>query len=297
MFMIKKTFFKIVLLILFSISINQVNAQLTDLARLEYSYIPKSNSEDSFDRVRLLLNYPIKTKEDCYIIIGADYSRIALNLEDNYPFPANNLKRLHVLDFNIGYTFKISENWRLGAKLTPRLASTLRREITSQDLFINGGVYAINDKTKDQNINKPYRLVLGLTYNTTTGIPLPLPFVSYYRRVNQNWSYNLGVPKTNVKYFFNEKNIIQTFVGIDGYFANAQDSININGKLAESVSLSVILAGIGYEFCFTDNLIWYTYTGYTIRMNNRLRDQNRDEVYKLDNVNAFYLRTGIKFKL
>ena len=278
-------------------SVNVAHAQLTDLARLEYSYVPKSNSEDSFDRFRGLLNYPIKTSEDCYIIVGAEYSRLTLDLEEDYPFPTSNLRRLHIIDFNLGYTFKLSEDWRLGAKITPRIASTLRHKITGDDMFLNGGVYAINDKTKDQNIKKPYRLVLGLTYNSTTGIPLPLPFISYFRRLNDNWSYNLGVPKTNVKYFFNEKNIVQTFVGIDGYFANTQEVFTIDGKEADSVSLSVILAGLGYEYCFTDNLVWYSYVGYTLSMSNRLRDENREDVFKLDNVNAFYLRTGIKFKI
>ena len=278
-------------------AVNTVNAQLTDLARVEYSYIPKNNSEDSFDRFRFLLNYPIKMSEDAYLLIGGEYSRITLNLEDSYPFPTSNLRRLHILDFNLGYTFKMSENWRFGAKITPRLASTLRHKISGDDIFLNGGVYAINDRTKDKTANKPYRLVLGLTYNTTTGIPLPLPFVSYFRRVNEKWSYNLGVPKTNVKYYINENNIIQTFVGIDGYFANTQERFSIDGKEADSVSLSLILAGIGYEYCFTNHLVWYAYTGYTLSMSNRLRDQNREDVFKLDNVNTFYLRTGIKFKI
>lgn len=291
--------FKFFLFVFVLISaVNTANAQLTDLARVEYSYIPKNNSEDSFDRFRFLLNYPIKMSEDAYLLIGGEYSRITLNLEDSYPFPTSNLRRLHVLDFNLGYTFKMSENWRFGAKITPRLASTLRHKISGDDIFLNGGgVYAINDRTKDKTANKPYRLVLGLTYNTTTGIPLPLPFVSYFRRVNEKWSYNLGVPKTNVKYYINENNIIQTFVGIDGYFANTQERFSIDGKDADSVSLSLILAGIGYEYCFTDHLVWYAYTGYTLSMSNRLRDENREDVFKLDNVNTFYLRTGFKFKI
>lgn len=273
-------------------------AQLKDLARLEYSYIPKSNSEDSFNRFRGLVNYPIKTSEDCYLIVGGEYSRIAFDIEDNYPFDTSNLNRLHVIDLNVGYTFKLKSGWRFGAKISPRIASTLRHEITGDDFLINGGIYAINNKTKSETINKPYRLILGLTYNSTIGVPLPLPFISYYRRINNQWSYNLGVPKTNVKYFFSEQSILQTFVGIDGYFANIQDGIVIEGgNQAESISLSVVIAGLGYEYCLTNHLIWYAYTGYTINMNNRLRDENREEVYKLDNVNAFYLRTGIKFKI
>ena len=96
----QKHFRSLLLAIIVLFTINLASAQLTDLARLEYSYIPKSNSEDSFDRVRLLLNYPIKTKEDCYLIIGADYSRITLSLEDDYPFKSSNLRRLHIIDFN-----------------------------------------------------------------------------------------------------------------------------------------------------------------------------------------------------
>ncbi|AUC80684.1 DUF6268 family outer membrane beta-barrel protein [Lacinutrix sp. Bg11-31] len=288
---------KYIVIVFFIMTFQSTFAQLTDLARLEYSYIPKGNSEDSFNRFRGLVNYPIETKENCYLVIGGEYSRIALNIEDNYPFNTSNLRRLHIMDLNVGYTFKLKSGWRLGAKISPRIASTLTHKLSSNDLFLNGGIYAINDRTKDESKNKPYRLILGLTYNSTTGIPLPLPFISYYRRVNEQWSFNLGVPKTNVKYFFSEHSILQTFVGIDGYFANIQDTITIEGKEVDNISLSVILAGLGYEYCFTDHLIWYAYSGYTLSMNNRLRDKNRDEVYKLDNKNTFYLRTGIKFKI
>ncbi|WP_299889331.1 DUF6268 family outer membrane beta-barrel protein [uncultured Lacinutrix sp.] len=291
------TLFKIIAPLLFFFIAIDVQAQLTDLARIEYSTIPKSQSDERFERFRALINVPLKTKEDCYLILGAEYSRIALTLDDRNPFEVSKLNTLQVIDFNLGYTFKVSDKWRLGAKISPRIASTLGRKLSNDDLFLNGGIYAIKDRTKDKSLNRPYRLVLGLTYNSTTGIPLPLPFISYYRRVNKNWSYNLGIPKTNVKYFFNEHSIIQSFVGIDGYFANIQDSIVIENRQAESVSLSVVLAGLGYEYYFTKHLVYYGYVGHTLRMNNMLRDSNRNEVYKLDNVNAFYIRTGIKFKI
>ncbi len=274
-----------------------VAAQLSDLARLEYSFIPKSDSEDQYTRIRALVNFPIETAEDCYLIIGAEYNRIILNLEDEYPFDKSLLETISVIDLNLGYTFKTGEKWRLGFKFNPRIASTLTGKLTSDDFFLNGGVFAIKDRTKDERIKRPYRLILGLTYNATTGIPIPLPFISYYRRVNENWSFSAGVPKSNLKYFLNERNMIQTFVGFDGYFANLQTPQLINGKQVKNISLSVIVAGLGYEHCFTKHLVAYLYSGYTFRLNNVLRDDNRDEVFKLDDVNAFYLRTGLKFKI
>ncbi|MGB3608141.1 MAG: DUF6268 family outer membrane beta-barrel protein [Psychroserpens sp.] len=285
-------------LILFFCCVSQVMmAQLTDLARLEYSFIPKSKSEDQYTRLRALVNYPIELKEDTYFIIGAEYNRIILNLEEDYPFDIKLLKTITVIDLNLGYTFKTSEFWRLGFKFSPRIASTLTERITSDDFFLNGGAFVINDRTDDETAKKPYRLILGLTYNATTGIPFPLPFISYFRRLNENWSFSAGVPKSNLKYFFSEKSILQTFVSLDGYFANVQKPQVINGKEVDNVSLSVVVGGLGYEYYFTKHIVGYSYIGYTFRLNNVLRDDNTDEVFRLDDVNSFYLRTGLKFKI
>ncbi|WP_299124035.1 DUF6268 family outer membrane beta-barrel protein [uncultured Winogradskyella sp.] len=274
-----------------------VQAQLTDLARLEYSFIPKSNSEDQYTRLRLSLNYPIETKENCYLIIGAEYNRVILNLEDNYPFDTSLVETINIIDFNVGYTFKTSEKWRLGFRFNPRIASTLTKRISGDDFFFNGGAFAINDRTKDESLKRPYRLILGLTYNATTGIPFPLPFISYYRKPSDKWSFSVGVPKSNIKRFFDEKNTVQAFVSLDGYFAHLQEPSVVNGKQVDNISLSVIVGGAGYEYLFTKHLIAYAYTGYTFRLNNVLRDNNREVVFELDDLNAFYLRTGIKFKI
>lgn len=293
--MIKSSQFLYVMLLCFIPQFG--NAQLTDLARLEYSFIPKSNSEDQYTRLRALVNYPIETNEDCYLIVGAEYNRVILNLEDNYPFDKSLLETIHIIDLNIGYTFKANEKWRLGFKINPRIASTLTEKITTDDVFINGGIFAIIDRTKHESMKRPYRLILGLTYNATTGVPFPLPFVSYYRRVNEKWSFALGVPKSNVKRFLTDKHTVQAFVGLDGYFAHLQRPQMILGKQVDDVSLSVAVGGLGYEYNFSKHLVGYMYTGYTFRLNNVLRDDNRDEVFKLDDVNAFYLRTGIKVKI
>ena len=277
--------------------IHFAEAQLTDLARLEYSFIPNSKSEDNYTRLRALVNYPIKIKDKDYLIIGAEYNRILLNLEDDYPFNQNDINRLNIIDLNIGYTFKANDNWRLGVKVNPRIASTLTDNITSDDIFLNGGVFAIKDRTDAKDIDKPYRLILGLTYNTTAGIPFPLPFVSYYRRVNDRWSFSAGVPKSNLKYFFNNHSMLQVFAGLDGYFANIQKTMLINERTVNNISLSLAIGGLGYEYCFTKHLVAYSYIGYTFRLNNVLRNQNRDEVFKLNDLNAFYFRSGLKFKI
>lgn len=271
--------------------------QLSDLMRLEYSFIPKRKSENKYNRFRGLLNYPIKVGEDKYLIIGAEYNRIILELEDDYSFESDGLQRIHVIDATLGYTFKASENWRLAARITPRIASTLTSKITGEDFFINGGVYAILDKRKVTNTKRPYRLIFGLVYNSTTGLPFPLPMLNYYRKVNENWSYTLGIPKSNLKYYFNDKNIMQTFITLDGYYAHVQKEITVNNQTAEHISLRVIVGGLGYEHNFTKHLVGYIYTGYTLSQKSILRDKDSEKVFTLDDVNTVYLRTGIKYKI
>ena len=287
---------KLILVFFLGLSYDSINAQLTDLARLEYSFIPSSKSEDQYTRLRALFNYPIKIKNDNYLIVGAEYNRILLNLRENYPFDRSTLSALNIIDLNIGYTFRTSEYWRIGLKINPRIASTLNSTITKDDVFLNGGVFLIHDRTK-ADIKRPYRLVFGVTYNTTAGIPFPLPFINYFRRLNQNWSFSAGIPKSNLKYYFTDLSTLQLFAGIDGYFANLQEPFMVNGQEANNISLSVIVGGLGYEYGFTDHLFGYIYSGYTFRLNNILRNSERDEIFKINQRNAFYLRTGIKFKI
>ncbi len=268
------------------------DAQLTDLERLEHSFIPSSRSEDQYTRLRLSANYPIKTGKNSYFIIGVEYARILLNLQEEYPFDRSRLDALNIVDLNLSYTFKTSENWRVGVNVAPSIATTWNQNHTGDDFFINGGVFFINDRTKATDIRRPYRLIFGATFNATTGIPFPfpLPFLSYYRRVNDKWSYNAGIPKSNIKYYFSEKSQLQTFVSLDGYFANLQRPIIIDGQTANNISLSVFVGGLGYEYFLTKHLVAYLYSGYTFRLNNVLRTKGRDEVFRLNQRNAFYLR-------
>jgi hypothetical protein len=106
----------------------------------------------------------------------------------------------------------------------------------------------------------------------------------------------LGVPKTNIRYKFDDKNHIQSFVTLDNFYANIQGNKVIDGKLAENISTTQVLMGLGYEHYFTKHLLYYGYAGYTISNDYRLRNNNRDEIYKIEEKNSLYFRTGIKFK-
>ena len=127
-----------------------------------------------------------------------------------------------------------------------------------------------------------------------------MPLINYYREFHPQWTYTLGVPKTNIRHYINtsKKDAFQAFVTLDNFFGNIQDNIVIQGNpvVAENISMTNVLTGIGYEHYFTEHLLLYVYGAHTIYNEFRLRDNNRETAYIIDDANSFYLRTGLKFK-
>lgn len=281
-----------------------MHAQSTDLARIEYTYFPQSDSDNSFRRVRGFINFPVKLNENgAYLLPGLEYRNINLKYNDPAIFETRELDRFQSFTASLGYTFKINELWRFGAEAGGIIASNFEQgDILNDDVIFKGTVVFVKIK-EDERYIEPWRLILGLQYSTTSGLPLPLPIVNYYKRFHPDWSYALGVPKTNINYYLNNNSNLQAFVTLDGFFANVQNNFytmpasTVNQRLAENISMTIVLAGIGYEYNFTNYLSLYIYTGHTVVNDIRFRDNKFNKVYTINDTNSFYGRTGLKFSI
>jgi len=283
--------------------ISTAHAQLTDIARIEYTYFPQSNSDNSFRRARAFINIPIQLDDDAYLVTGLEYRNVNLKLLDNLPFDTSNSERFQNMVVSVGFTDKLENGWRYAIQGEARLASNFSEgNINKDDYVFGGSFYFIKDRTGKDEKNppeKPWRLVLGVNYSTTAGRPFPLPFVNYYREFAPKWSFGLGVPKSNIKYEFVKDMKLQGFVTLDGFFANLQENVTIGSTqvIGENVSMTTLLSGLGYEWEFIDHFVFYVYGGYTLINDIRLRDGNGDDVYTLNDTNTFYGRTGVKLKI
>lgn len=292
-------------LFLFFVTIGSIaHSQSTDLARIEYTYFPQSSSDNSFRRFKSFVNFPLKLNDKgAYLIPGVEYQNINLKYEDPALFNISELDRFQSFSFNLGYTFKMSEDWRFGAEGGVKVASNFEQsKVIADDMVYTGAVYFMKIK-EDERYLEPTRLILGLEYSTTTGIPFPLPIINYYKRFDPKWSYSLGIPKTNLKYYFNDKNSMQGFVTLDGFFANVQNNFDLtpnnsnSNVMAENVSMTILLSGLGYEYNFTEHISFYIYGGHTILNDIRFRDGNLDKVYTINDTNSFCGRAGLKFNI
>lgn len=270
-------------------------AQTTDILRVEYTRLPENNSDSQVTRYRLLFNAPINVGGDRYLILGADYSFIDFDPTREFPFDDSELNTLQVLDFNVGYIFKLNDDWRFIGILTPRLASNFVEGIVPEDFLLNATATLWKEK---KDIEKPFRLILGLTYNSTTGLPVPLPLINYHKRFHLKWSYTLGIPKMDFKYHMSEKHTFISALFLDGYFVNIQNDILLpDSSIGSAISLSAVIAAVGYQYNINRITSFYAWGGYTLRRNGVLRDDDRNNVYVLNDNPGLYFKVGFKISI
>lgn len=282
------------LLLFFTLSAFVSNAQL-DIARLEVSNIPKGGpAEFSYNRVRAMFNVPIKIKDENYLFAGLDYSLIDIIPIDNLNFETENLKDFQLFEVNLGYTFKWKNNWRIIANLKPGVTSNSVKDLkVFKEVKLSGGLLFYKDMKKE----KGYTLLLGAAYSAYRGVSFPLPIIKYHKIINERWSYDVGVPKMNLEYTFNEKHAIKVYAAFDGFSSEMQKTIEVLNSTVEKVNVTILLAGLKYDYTFMKNIEWYATAGYIFDSTIKLKTGNRDTVIKLVNENNLYLRTGIRIKI
>ena len=271
-------------------------AQTPDIFRIEYMLMPRNDAGAKLSRIKLVANVPIKVRDSNNLVIGGEYNSLAYDLQrDDISIDGRGLNYLHVLDLNLAYVYKYNEDWRFIGVFTPRLASTLTNPLENGDFSINATVGAFRDR---QQIEKPTRLVLGIAYNSTVALRIPLPFVYFEKRFHPNWTYVIGAPKTGLKYHFKERHIVQTEFILDGYQVNLQNGTALpDAGFATSISSSAALVTLGYSYNFTNVMSVYGFVGHTLFQSGVLRDSERNDIFTLNDDPSFYFRTGFRIGL
>ncbi|MEM9867440.1 MAG: DUF6268 family outer membrane beta-barrel protein [Bacteroidota bacterium] len=270
-----------------------LTGQSTDIFRAEYLNIPENDTGIKTQRYKFLFNLPIKLNEKKdYLVTGLEYNRFDVGYSQNFPFDQSEINRFHVVDLNLGYITKWNENWNFVGLFTPRLASNFTDGIQTNDFFLNATASLWKQGVKN---DKPFRLVLGLSFNSTTGLPFPLPVVSYNKRFHPNWSYTLGIPRSRFEYHPSPKHTFGFSFLLDGYFINIQNDIALpENKIGSRISLSALVGALGYQYNITKRMALFALVGRSIEQEGTIRDDNRNDVFLLNDEANFYIRTGFK---
>jgi hypothetical protein len=276
-------------------------SQLNDLVKVDFTKIPKNRSEIEYTRTKALFNYPIKLKKEKeFLFLGLDYNHFNLRMErDDLPFNKEELNDFQSLDLNIGYTKPLKNDWRLGMRLSPGFSTNLKaKKLSFDDMILSGVVVFIKDQKKNLLVKKPWRLIIGASYSGNRGFSFPLPFISYYRKFHSKFSYDIGIPKTNLQYHASSLHKFKLYTELDGFTANLQRGVFIeNSEVAESINMSLLISGLEYEYQITNHIQFYARSSYIFSNSVNLRNTKKDNILEIDTSNSLYLRTGIRFKI
>ena len=116
-----------------------------------------------------------------------------------------------------------------------------------------------------------------------------------FKQVNDHLNYTIGVPISKMKYFFNKKTSFEGFITFDGYYANLSNSLTVDDKTADHISLSAIVTGIGFDKYYGKRMNIFVKGGYTLRNSFRLLENRNDEVFDFNMKKSFTVRAGVKF--
>lgn len=274
-------------------------AQLSDLARLDFTFIPNKGSDVEYTRSRFLINYPVKlNKEGQFLFLGVDYSNVHLRFKDNMlPFDRELLNDFKLLDFTIGFTKPLKKGWRLGVRFQPGISTNnAAKSLSTNDLVFSGDVIFI--KKFENSLYKSSRLIVGLSYSQNRGYVFPLPFISYYNKFRPDWSLNIGIPKSNIQYHLSDKHRFKLYAQLDGFTSNIQNGALVNDdEYAELINMSLINGGLQYEYHFTNHLQLDLRAAYNFSLNNKLKDGSDKTILTIDNDSRGYFRAVVKFKI
>ena len=246
----------------------------------------------------MLFNVPFRIKENAYFFAGVDYTTREFQFSERVDtFDKSGVEDFQELDLNLTYTFNTKNNWRVGVQLTPSFSSNLQGSLQKEDLLLSGVLAFVKDKKQSEDVNKPWRIIMGLAYSSNSRAPFPFPFFSYYRKFHPKWSYNIGAPVTNIQYHLNEKNRLKFYAEGDGFNAHIQKGVFVNdNQLANRLRILLVMTGFRYEYNFSKHIESYLNITRTVRSDMQLRE-NTQNVFEPNIGNGMHYRIGIRCKI
>jgi len=273
-------------------------SQLLDLAKIENSHITGTEANFQYNRFRTLFNIPFKLTDKSYFLAGFDYSDIQFEFrKTNDSYEKSDAERFRSLDLNLTYTIKMEKNWIFGAQFTPSFISNLEGPLIREDMRYKGMILFLKDMKSVEGVKKPYRIFLGLFYNSISRFPAPIPFIAYYRKFHPKWSYRVGLPYSNLQFHAAHNHRFKIHANADSFNASIQDGLIVNGEEeANRIRMMLIMAGFRYEYKFSKHI--ESFINITRTFNSTIQLRNGKENVLEENLDGvMHYRMGIRCKI
>lgn len=264
-----------------------------DVAGVEYGIFPElGNTEVNYFGANFNVAKPIGKG---VLGLGLRYQ----NFDFSFDEPTNQLdfssyERAHAIRLNIFYRLRLKNSWSVLTSLGPSLMSNFESGISSED-FVANAILLLSKRWGDQERNSS--LSFGVFYGTQFGEPTIFPALSFRQKLNEKWSYSVGLPATGVSYQINKRNRVSFRAQPQGIFANNSSEVLVNNNLLTNTKLQFNGFGLGlvYRYRLAKSLVVEANGGFLPVSNLKILDTDNEEIYDFDPGSGAYFNIGLRF--
>ena len=193
--------------------------QSAEMGILEYSMAPGIGDVD-LEKYNVSFRASFKLKKGL-LAAGLTYNNHSFNFYGtNSDFDKTVFENMHTLSAHIAYKRPLNPKWSISAAMAPMLSSNFNEDISNEDFVMNGSLAFIRSWGHEKRVSQ---LTMGIGYGTLFGEPRAFPLISFENKVNEHWSYSLGIPRTGLAYSFSERHTIRAKVSTIGLYANSSE--------------------------------------------------------------------------
>ncbi|GAB5400135.1 MAG: hypothetical protein Aureis2KO_17200 [Aureisphaera sp.] len=196
---------------------------------------------------------------------------------------------------NLIYRRELKNNWGLMLSAGVNLTSNFEDGISTEDLVYTG-IAAFTKRWGDWNRNTT--LMFGALYGTQFGEPMVLPMISFSQRLNDQFSYSIGLPLTGLFYTIDKMHSISAYARPEGFFGNNSATVFVSdpGRFVTNSKLqyNIVKTGISYRYRFTKYLSATLDGGFIPLSTLKIVDEDVNDIYDFDPGSGAYFSVGIR---
>ncbi|WP_130736239.1 DUF6268 family outer membrane beta-barrel protein [Flavobacterium sp. J27] len=293
-------FFFFISFIISNQGIAQVNGEVNVLDRdiFYIQYIPKTeiSNDVNYQKISSKLNFPLFKSERLSV-----FNTIGLDIH-NFNFTNNTLvTNLAEMDWfynsNISLftNYTLSRTWSLNSLLSLFYISNFENQIALKDIKWNGNIFA--EHTFYRKKEGYFQLGFGVGYMTLNGTTQINPIVQLKSRLNEQWSFVLGMPNTYLKWDFHQKHSLKILGDLNDFYANLNQPVLLSSKnIRQRVVFTTVSAGLDYNYWLKPSIGISMKAVYPIFGDYEIRDYNNNTLYDYDaSFDKPFFSIGIKF--
>ena len=203
-------------------------------------------------------------------------------------------ENMNLVQANVFYRRPLKNSWSMTISFGSSLISNLEGDISTEDFVINT-IGLLSKKWGDRGRHSV--LSFGALYGTQFGQPTLLPVVSFRQKLNEQWSYSIGLPITGINYKINKKNRLSFTLQPQGIYGNNSGEVLFeSGTLTNSkLQYNALRTGISYRYKILPFLSALVEGGYLPLVNLRILDKDNNEIYDFNPDSSAYFNVGLRF--